>query len=135
MATEPHIELTLVKAEPDRISSQWRIIWALKNRAQYPLRITGVRFPHRQFKSNENIFEPPIDLNEGAEIEFAQLIRCEERQGLVTENAFAIFDATWLGTPWRLFVRLKVLVDVNGNPQATTEMITVQKAGFSGVEA
>jgi hypothetical protein len=134
MAPKPQVELSQVKAQRDGISPQWRIIWALKNRAQHPLRITSVRFPHQQFKSMKRIFEPPIDLNEDAETEFAQLIQCEERPGLVTENAFAIFYVRWLGAPWRLFVRLKVVVSVDGNPQATTEMITVQKAGFSGVE-
>jgi hypothetical protein len=73
-------------------------------------------------------------LNEGAEIMFEQIIQCEERPGLITENAFAIFYAIWLGTPWRIFVRLKVTVEGDGEPRATTELITAQKAGFSGLE-
>src|SRR5438270_3404863 len=135
MASEPRVELKQIKAYQDRISGQWRIVWALKNLSRQPLRLTSVRFPHQLFKSGENTFEPPIDLNENGEMEFEQLIQCEGGPGLVTENAFAIFYATWLGAPWRIFVRLKVVVNADRNPQATTELITVQKAGFSGVES
>ena len=135
MASKPQVELTQIKAERDRIGAQWQIVWALKNGSRHPLRVTTVRFPHRQFKSIERIFQPPIDLNEDAEVEFSERIQCEEQPGLVTENAFAIFYVTWLGDQWRLFVRLKVVVNLDGIPQATTEMITAQKAGFSGVES
>jgi hypothetical protein len=135
MASGPKIELTQIKGTRDRISAQWRIVWALKNIARHPLQVVSVRFPHQQFKSGEHIFEPTIDLKEDAEIEFEQLIQCEARPGVVTENAFAIFYATRLDAPWRIFVRLKVVVALDGNPQATTELVTVQKAGFSGVES
>ena len=82
----------------------------------------------------ELTFEPPRDLSENVELEFEHLIECDSGPGLVTENAFAIFYATWLGALWRIFVRLKVIVDVDGSPQANTQLITAQKAGFSGVE-
>src|SRR5438093_2833076 len=124
MDSQPQVELKQIKAAArDTISAQWRIVWALKNLAQHPLRVASVRFPHQQFKSTEHIFEAPVDLNQNEEIEFEQLIHCEERPGLVTENAFAIFYATWLAGPWRIFVRLKVVGDVDGRPQATTELI------------
>jgi len=135
MAVEPQVELTQTKAERDRVSGQWRIVWTLKNLARHPLYVTSVRFPHQLFKSPELTFEPPRDLNEHAETEFEQLIQCDSVPGLVTQNAFAIFYATWLGTVWRIFVRLKVIVNVDGSPRATTELITAQKAGFSGVES
>jgi len=134
MVAEPQVELKQTKAEHDRVSGQWRIVWTLKNLARHPLYVTSVRFPHQQFKSSEVTFEPPRDLNEHVEMEFEQLIQCDSGPGLVTENAFAIFYATWLGTLWRIFVRLKVIVNVDGSPQASTELITAQKAGFSGVE-
>jgi len=135
MVSKPQVELTQIKAKRGRSAAQWQIVWALKNRGGHPLHITAVRFPHERFKSSERIFEPPIDLNEDGVMEFAQPILCEGEPGLLTENAFAIFYVTWLGVRWRLFVRLKVVVNVNGNPEATTEMITVHKAGFSGVES
>jgi hypothetical protein len=134
MLAEPQIELKQATAKRDRISAGWRIVWSLKNRAGHPLRVTSVRFPHQLFKSSELTFEPPRDLNKDVEMEFEQLIHCDSAPGLVTENAFAIFYATWWGVTWRIFVRLKVIVTVDGSPRATTELITAQKAGFSGVE-
>jgi hypothetical protein len=134
MVSEPHVELKQIEAARDRIPGQWRIVWALKNFSRQPLRVDSVRFPHQQFKSDERIFRPSIDLNEGVEVEFEQIIRCEEPPGLVTENAFAIFYTTWFGASWRIFVRLKVVVEGDGDPRATTELITAQKAGFSGLE-
>jgi hypothetical protein len=134
MVSEPHVELKQIEAARDRIADHWRIVWALKNFARQSLRVSSVRFPHQQFKSDERIFHPPIDLNQGAEIEFEQIIQCAQRPGLITENAFAIFYATWFGDSWRIFVRLKVIVESDGDLRATTELITAQKAGFSGLE-
>jgi hypothetical protein len=135
MAFEPHVELKQIEAARNRVAGQWRFVWALKNLAHHPLQVMSVRFPHQQFKSDEHIFRPPIDLAKDTGTEFEQVIHCEERTGLITENAFAIFYAIWLGVSWRIFVRLKVIVDGNGDPRATTELVTVQKAGFSGVES
>jgi hypothetical protein len=134
MAAAPQVELKQRKAERDKLSGKWRIVWTLKNLARDPLCVTSVRFPHQLFKSPKRTFEPPRNLNEDVETEFEQLIQCDTGPGLVTENAFAIFYITWTGSDWRIFVRLKVRVDGDGSPQATTELITTQKAGFSGVE-
>jgi hypothetical protein len=134
MAAEPQVELKQRKAERDGLSGLWRIVWTLKNLARDPLCVASVRFPHQLFKSPERTFEPPRNLNEHVETEFEQLLQCDSGPGLVSENAFAIFYVTWIGSDWRIFVRLKVIVNVDGSPQATTELITAQKAGFSGVE-
>jgi hypothetical protein len=134
MVAEPQVELKQTKVGRDRVSAQWRIVWSLKNLARHPLCVTSVRFPHQQFKSSELRFDPPRDLDEEIELEFEHLIQCDSAPGLVTENAFAIFYANWLGALWRIFVRLKVIVDIDGSPQATTQLITAQKAGFSGVD-
>src|SRR6185503_4024989 len=135
MISKPEVELRQINAERDGISARWHITWVLKNRAPHPLCITAVRFPHQQFKSIKRIFDPSIELNGHGEIGFSQLIECNERPGLVTENAFCIFYVRWSKARWRLFVRLRVVVQADGSPQATTEMLTVQKAGFSGVES
>jgi hypothetical protein len=134
MAFELLVELKQIQANRYSVAGQWRFVWELKNLEQEPLLVTSVRFPHQQFKAEEHTFQPPIHLTEGAELLFEQVIHCEQATGLVTENAFAIFYVHWLGASWRIFVRLKVIVDPNGNPQATTESVTVQQAGFSGVE-
>jgi hypothetical protein len=52
---------------------------------------------------------------------------------LVTENAFVILQIKWRGAPWRIFVRVRVIVNKKGEPNATTELITTQKVGFTGV--
>jgi hypothetical protein len=51
----------------------------------------------------------------------------------VTENAFLIFHARWRGEEWRVFIRIRVFVVAQGEPQASTELITAQRVGFSGV--
>ena len=135
MALESLVELKQIQATRNSVAGQWRVVWELKNLAQESLLVTSVRFPHQQFKAEEQIFQPPIRLTEGRKVLFEQVIHCEGPTGLVTENAFAIFYVTWRGASWRIFVRLKVIVDVNGDPRATTELITVQQAGFSGVES
>jgi hypothetical protein len=90
-----------------------------------------VRLPHGQFKSGEQPFEPAIELEQDEEREFQTLVRCDEAPGPVTENAFVIFYVMWLEEPWRIFVRIRVIVDPEGKPHATTELVTTQKAGFS----
>jgi hypothetical protein len=55
--------------------------------------------------------------------------------GLVTENAFVIFSVNWLGEPWRVFVRLRVMMTSDGRPETATELITAQKVGFSEVDS
>jgi hypothetical protein len=89
--------------------------------------------PHGQFKSEEIRFEPPLDLAPGANEQFQTSVRCHEPSGLVTENAFVIFHVIWLAQRWRIFARVSVVVDADGTPAATTESITTQKVGFSGI--
>ncbi len=113
----------------------WVIAWKVKNIAAGGIRILAVRLPHGQFKSAELKFEPAVDLAPGEEREFAILVRCDEASGLVTENAFVIFYAVWFNQPWRIFVRIRVVVDSNRVPGAAVELITTQHAGFSGVHA
>jgi hypothetical protein len=47
------------------------------------------------------------------------------------ENAFLILRVLWREEPWRTFARLRVIFDESGGPQATTEVVTVQRVGFS----
>ena len=91
--------------------------------------------PHGQFKSAKLKFEPSLDLAPGEQRDFAVLVRCDEPPGLVTENAFVIFYAVWFNQSWRIFVRLRVVVDSKRVPGTAVELITTQHAGFSGVPA
>jgi hypothetical protein len=60
-------------------------------------------------------------------------VACQEPPNTIVENAFVILLVNWLGNGWRFFVRLLITVDQQGRPQTTTESITVQQVGFSGV--
>ena len=133
--SEPQIAVKQVIAERDGITEPWNITWLVRNLGRYPMRILSVRLPHGQFKSEERRFEPAMDLNGGEEVQFRTFVRCDEPSGLVTENAFVIFYLTWRGEPCRIFVRLRVVVNSDGQPETATELITTQKVGFSGVSS
>ena len=117
------------------VTECWSVGWRIENRGTQPLTILSVGLPHGQFKSEEKHFDPAIVLNEREGNNFEIDVRCDEPAGLVTENAFLIFHAAWLGEPWRVFVRVRVEVDSNGEPKTVVELITTQKIGFSGVTA
>jgi hypothetical protein len=135
MVYEPRIRLKQRVARRDITGADWQISWALKNLCADSLQLRSVRFPHQEFKAEEIRFEPHLDLPADREMEFAAHIVCDKLEGLVTENAFAILYVNWCGESWRIFVRLKVVVESGGTPVATTEAVTTQRAGFSGVES
>ena len=111
----------------------WSVEWEVKNRGEKRIQILAARLPHGQFKADEIRFEPPVELPADRSDRFRVSVRCHEPSGLVTENAFVIFEVTWLGEAWRVFVRVRVIVDSDGKPSATPESITTQRVGFSGV--
>ncbi len=130
---KPQVTLKQGPTEPDAQPHRWNIGWVLGNPERYPLRIRSLRLPHDQFKSEEKSFEPPVDVNGGEDLEIQTLVRCDEPVGHVTDNAFAIFDVIWLGEPWRIFARLRVVVNPDGKPETETQVITAQKVGFSSL--
>jgi hypothetical protein len=130
---DPAIELEQTAVEPDGERGRWIVEWRIRNTALRELQIDSVRLPHGQFKAEEERFEPALLLASGQEARFKTRLRCDEPPGLVTENAFLIFHALWLGQPWRIFVRVRVLVRGEKKPFAEVALITTQKVGFSGV--
>ena len=132
---EPQIVLTQVSAARRRVIERWSIDWLVENESANTLHILAVRLPHGQFKSDERRFEPAIELSAGERRQFQTFVRCDEPAGLVTENAFVIFSINWLGEPWRVFVRLRVVMTSDGRPETATELITAQKVGFSEVNS
>jgi len=129
----PQITLTQVSVEPEEGRGNWKILWRVKNLNSQPLDLHAVRLPHGQFKSAERRFEPAIVLAAKQDAQFQVFVHCDEPAGLVTENAFLIFQIIRLGEPWRIFARVRVTVNTSGTPVATTELITMQQVGFSGV--
>jgi hypothetical protein len=132
---EPQIVLTQVSAERRGVIERWSIDWLVENESANALHILAVRLPHGQFKSDERRFEPAIELSAGERRQFQTFVRCDAPAGLVTENAFVIFSINWLGEPWRVFVRLRVVMTSDGRPETATELITAQKVGFSEVNS
>lgn len=132
---QPEIILEQISSQPSGSSGHWIVTWRVVNVAAGPIGLLTVRLPHGQFKSEELKFEPAAELAPGEEREFAVLVRCDEAPGLVTENAFLIFYAVWLNQPWRIFVRIRVMVNSEREPEAAVELITTQQAGYSGVQS
>jgi len=133
IVTSPAIELQQVSVRRHTPAGDWSVVWKAENRGARSLQVTSVRLPHGQFKSTEKRFEPAVELAPGETVEFQTLVHCDEAPGLVTENAFVIFNVIWIGEEWRIFVRIRVVVDRNGEPGSATELVSAQKVGFSGV--
>ena len=109
----------------------WAVEWTIANNGNGAIAILSARLPHGQFKSAEQRFDPPMEISEGGQVAFRALVHCDQPPGLVTENAFIIFQAVWCKEPWRIFVRIRVVVKEGGEPQTAVELITTQKIGFS----
>jgi hypothetical protein len=127
----PQIALTQVSVEPEKARGNWKILWRVANLDSQPLDFRAVRLPHGQFRSAERRFSPAIHLAPDNSAEFDVSVSCDEPEGLVTENAFLIFQVVRLHERWRIFTRVRVTVDAMGTPVATTELITTQRVGFS----
>jgi hypothetical protein len=129
----PAISLRQEYTKYDKALGCWQIGWEVRNQGAQLLTIAAVRLPHGQFKSDEQLFMPALYLAPGKTERFQTFVRCDEPPGLVTENAFVIFTVNWLGAAWRIFVRLRVFVNPERNPETVTQLITTQEVGFSGV--
>ena len=128
----PAIELRQLAVEALAVG-RWRIDWQIVNRGRGPLTLIAVRVPHGQFKAAEQRFEPTVTLEAGRAWRFYTEVACAEPPGLVTENAFVIFQVASSGNAWRIFVRISVVIDDAGAPRTKTESITTQEVGFSGI--
>lgn len=129
----PAIDLRQTAAAPVG-KGEWNTTFLVENRGAEVLQLTAARLPHGQFRSDEKRFEPPLDLAPGQTVPFHARVHCDEPAGLVTENAFVIYSVLWKGSKWRIFVRIRVVIDADGTPQTNTESITTQKVGFSGID-
>jgi len=130
---EPKIGLRQMALARDATTAGWNILWELENLGSAALTIASLRMPHGQFKSAEHCFAPALELAAGSSTQITILVHCDEPTGLVTENAFVIFHCQWRGEAWRIFVRIRVTVTADGEPETATELITTQKVGFSGI--
>lgn len=132
-AVAPNILLAQESVEQDKEPGYWKIKWRLSNIGLTPIFILEGRLPHGQFKSENIVFEPAIELAPAERRQILTQVRCNEPAGSVIENAFLIFHVRWLDDSWRIFARLSVRISKAGEPAARTVLVTTQRAGFSGV--
>ena len=98
-----------------------------------PMSLLSVRVPHGKFKAEELKFGPPLKVAAQDHFILDLAVACEEPPNTIVDNAFLILLVSWQENQWRFFVRLRIMVNEQGQPQTTTESITVQQVGFSGV--
>jgi hypothetical protein len=130
---EPSIEVAQVEQSRSPNSGGWIFKWRVRNQTEAPMSLVSVRVPHGKFKSEERKFEPVLKIAAQDHFILDLGIACEEPPNTIVDNAFLILLVNWQETYWRFFVRLRIMVNEQGEPQTTTESITVQQVGFSGV--
>lgn len=113
---------------------RWLFGWRVQNLTEQPVRFLAARCPHGQFRSEERIFDPPLQAAAGQAASIEMPVHCEEPVGAVIENGFLILLVESLDKQWRIFVRLRIIVNQQGVPETATELITTQRVGFSGVD-
>jgi hypothetical protein len=112
-------------------SDQWLFVWRIQNLSDQGLTVVAARLPHGKFTSKGDIkFNPPLEIGNGERTQIQTVIFCAEPTRSVIENAFLILSAEWRKQNWRIFARLRVTVNEQGQPQSLTELVTTQKMGF-----
>jgi hypothetical protein len=105
----------------------------VENLGDEAIAIISARVPHGKFCGKENEFRPRLRIDAGKSAPIELSIACNEAPGSAVENAFLILLTEWSKARWRIFVRFLVQVGRDGTPGTTTELITTQEVGFSGV--
>ena len=126
-----HVEQAARRAGP--ASDRWLVAWHVQNLGQQPLRLLAARLPHSRFRCEERELAPMPQLLSGERTRLECVVACSGLPSTVVENAFLILRVLWLEEPWRVFARLRVVFDEQGGPQTTTEVVTVQRVGFSNL--
>ena len=114
-------------------NGHWRFGWCVQNHGDQPIRFVAAWCPHGKFRSDEKTFDPPIPVNAGEHTTIEMVVSCDEPAEAIIENGFLILTAEWLNHRWRIFVRLRVIIDKDGTPETVSELISAQRVGFSGV--
>ena len=116
-----------------RSGRDWRIVWRITNLTSSEMRLLDARFPHGKFLSS--LMElGPVRLAPSGSTRLEAVVACNGGDGDVVENAFLITTAEWQGAGWRILARMTVRFARDGAPTAETELVTVQRVGFSESE-
>ena len=133
MSDEPSIEVEQVERGRRENPGRWCFRWRVRNKTAKAMRLLSVRVPHGRFKAEERKLLPPATIAARDNFILDMAVTCDEPPGTIIENAFLILFVDWQENQWRLFVRLQITVNQQGNPAAATQSITVQRVGFSGI--
>lgn len=129
----PKIEVEQAECGTSKDPGRWLFKWRVRNVTETPMSLLSVRVPHGKFKAEELKFGPPLKVAAQDHFILDLAVACEEPPNTIVDNAFLILLVSWQENQWRFFVRLRIMVNEQGQPQTTTESITVQQVGFSGV--
>lgn len=111
----------------------WRIAWRITNLTASELRLLDVRFPHGQFRGDlMELAELAVEPRGSAGVE--AVLACQGGPDDMVENAFLITTVEWRNVRWRILARFTVRFAEDGSPVTTTELVTVQRVGFSDPE-
>ncbi|MCY4486723.1 MAG: hypothetical protein OXF11_06340 [Deltaproteobacteria bacterium] len=125
---EPHVRVEQTACAGS--DGGWRIAWRITNLTASELRLLDVRFPHGQFRGGlMELSELTIAPRGSAALEAG--VACQGGPTDVVENAFLITTVEWRNVRWRILARLTVRFAEDGSPAVTTELVTVQRVGFS----
>ena len=130
---EPKIAVEELRRSREVENGRWLFEWRIQNLTEQPIKFFAARCPHGQFRSDERFFDPPLHAAAGKKATIEMPVRCNEPAGAVIENGFLILLVEWLDNKWRIFVRLRVIINEEEEPETLTELITTQRVGFSGV--
>jgi hypothetical protein len=129
----PSIAVEQVEPSRSENSGRWLFKWRVRNVTETPMGLLSVRVPHGRFKAEERRLLPAVKIVAEDHFILEMAVACEEPPETIIENAFLILLVDWQENQWRFFVRLQISIDQQGNPDTTTESITVQRVGFSSV--
>ena len=128
---EPQIAVQQLSAKRRAVADLWTTEWTIRNLSAEALTIIAARFPHGKFRWDEIELTPAVKLEPQAAGKLDLKVRCGESPGTEVENAFLILRVLWQEKPWLILARLRVRVNNDRAPTATTELITAQRIGFS----
>jgi hypothetical protein len=129
----PSIEVEQIEQSRNLNPGRWLFRWGIENKTETAMHLLSVRVPHGKFKGEERKFGPAVKIAADDHLILDLAIDCQEPPNTIVDNAFLILLVNWRENQWRFFVRLRIRIDQQGQPETTTESITVQQVGFSGV--
>ncbi|MBI3740773.1 MAG: hypothetical protein HY257_03315 [Chloroflexi bacterium] len=107
-------------------AKHWQVAWKIENRGDAPLTIHSAWLPHSQFRAPEKQFGN-LEIAPRARTQIGFVVEFAAPRATEIENAFLIMRVNYRGAAWKIFARVRVHIEQNRAPRATTELITVQK--------